>query len=285
MNKNKKILFAFLLIIIPVILIFSMLLIFNSKNKNVDYDKLMRLAQEKSGIIGKVSSPGIDLNQYLTTWNFNNLIPLEQQKYYRTYIDDSGRPVREYNIHTENKNIELAPNLFFPAWTFNGQVPGPTIRVTEGDIVKINFTNNSDRPHTMHFHGIHTSEMDGSMPEYFVYPGEKFTYEFIAEPYGIHLYHCHALPLTQHIHKGLYGVYIVDPKIDTRPKPDKELIMLMNGFDTNFDEENEIYALNTVPFYYTAHPIQIKKLELVRIYLVNILEFDPVNSFHVHGNF
>ena len=59
--------------------------------------------------------------------------------------------------------------------------------------------------------------------------------------------------------------------------------MVMNGFDTNFDNENEVYAVNTVAFHYMKHPIQVKVGELVRVYLVNITEFDPVNSFHLHA--
>ena len=60
--------------------------------------------------------------------------------------------------------------------------------------------------------------------------------------------------------------------------------MVMNGFDTNFDNENEIYAVNTVAFHYQKHPIQIRQGELTRVYLVNVTEFDLLNSFHLHGN-
>jgi FtsP/CotA-like multicopper oxidase with cupredoxin domain len=59
----------------------------------------------------------------------------------------------------------------------------------------------------------------------------------------------------------------------------------MNGFDTNFDEANEIYAVNTVGFHYLYRPVVVKRGEPVRIYLVNLLEFDPINSFHIHANF
>ena len=61
--------------------------------------------------------------------------------------------------------------------------------------------------------------------------------------------------------------------------------MVMNGFDTNFDLANEVYAVNTVGFAYMNEPIRVRRDELVRIYLVNVLEFDPINSFHVHANF
>jgi FtsP/CotA-like multicopper oxidase with cupredoxin domain len=63
------------------------------------------------------------------------------------------------------------------------------------------------------------------------------------------------------------------------------MVMVMSGFDVDFDDENDFYAVNAIPFHYQLHPIQIKVGELVRIYLVNILEFDLVNSFHLHANF
>ena len=226
---------------------------------------------------------GIDPMKFLEVWNFNNLPAAERNKFYRETLLPDGTKLREYWIYSIDREIEIAPALKFPAWTFNGQVPGPTIRATEGDTIRIHFTNVGAQPHSMHFHGFHPEGMDGSMPEQFVSPGDSFIYEFKAEPYGLHLYHCHVTPLTQHIHKGLYGVYIVNPKI---PREDaKEFIMVMNGFDTNFDEENEVYALNSIAFYYMNHPIEVKQEELVRIYLVNILEFDQTNSFHIHGNF
>ena len=63
-------------------------------------------------------------------------------------------------------------------------------------------------------------------------------------------------------------------------------MMMMNGFNTNFDAEgNQVYAVNTVAFHYVNEPIRVKRNELVRIYLVNILEYDPINSFHIHANF
>ncbi|MBI2559133.1 multicopper oxidase domain-containing protein [Candidatus Woesearchaeota archaeon] len=244
-----------------------------------------RTAQEKVGIVGSYPSNDFDPIEYLSTWNYNHLPANERSKYYRETKRADGSLLREYWIYAEDKEIEIAPGVFFPAWTYNGQVPAPTIRATEGDRIRIHFENKGTKPHTMHFHGFHPSSMDGSMPEDFVYPGQNFTYEFDADPFGVHLFHCHSVPLKQHISKGLYGAYIVDPKNDTRPKPNKELVMVMNAFDTNLDGENEVYAVNTKAFYYTLNPIKVKKDELIRIYLINIVEFDPINSFHLHATF
>ena len=143
--------------------------------------------------------------------------------------------------------------------------------------------------------------MDGVPGAGLVLPGEEFTYEFEAKPFGCHLYHCHAIPLKRHIHKGLYGAFIIDPDPARHPlardksasrllgspenKRWQEFIMVMNGFDTNFDDENEFYAVNSIPFAYFKRPIRIEKSRPVRIYLVNITEFDPINSFHLHAHF
>ncbi|MFQ5904640.1 MAG: multicopper oxidase domain-containing protein, partial [Candidatus Binatia bacterium] len=237
-----------------------------------------RYAPENAGLgtIGDFT-PGrnIDPMVYLTTWNFSHLPPEQRERFYKETPISDNRMLREYFFYTVNKEIEIAPGVYFPAWTYNGQVPGPTIRATEGDRIRIRYLNQGDRPHTIHFHAFHPFAMDGATPEQFVFPGEEFVYEFDAEPAGLHLYHCHTLPVTQHIHKGLYGVFIVDPKVPR--KPARELIMTMNGFDTNFDQSNEIYAVNTFAFYYKNRPIPARRGELVRIYLVNILEFDQIN--------
>jgi FtsP/CotA-like multicopper oxidase with cupredoxin domain len=201
---------------------------------------------------------------------------------------DDGTTLREYDIVALNKDIELLPGTSYPAWTYNGRVPGPTIRCREGDRLRITFTNGGDHPHSMHFHGIHPGNMDGvfDAASGLIQPGETYVYEFDAEPFGVHLYHCHAFPLADHIAKGLYGMFIVDPA-DPWEEVDHEFVMVMAGFDLDFDQENDIYTVNTIPFHYDLGraPIRIRVGETVRIFLANLLEFDPVNSFHLHANF
>jgi FtsP/CotA-like multicopper oxidase with cupredoxin domain len=200
----------------------------------------------------------------------------------------SGQTLHEYRVTAREKPIEVVPGMLFPAWTYNGRVPGPTFRVREGDRVRINFLNATPHPHSMHFHGIHPGQMDGvfDVPSGQVPSGGAFTYEFDAEPFGVHLYHCHTSPLAKHIAKGLYGAFIVDPKAGW-PQVDRELLMVMNGLDTDFDGENDFYAVNTIPFHFNhdKNPIHIRVGEVVRIFLVNILEYDPINSLHLHANF
>jgi len=218
-----------------------------------------------------VSEMDFDPMKYLRDFNYGKVSQLPD-----------GTTLREFTIVAEDdKQMEISPGVFYNVWTFNGTVPGPTIRATEGDLVRIHFINSGSKSHTMHFHGIHPAEMDGVFE--IVGPGGgQFTYEFIAGPVGVHPYHCHVMPLEEHISHGLYGVFIVDPKEGR--KPADEMVMVLNGFDTDFDAENNFYAANTIPFYYQHHPIQINTNELIRIYVVNMVEFDPVNNFHLHGN-
>src|SRR5687768_12295131 len=219
--------------------------------------------------VGELSPGQLDPTAFLTHFDYGTVSRLP-----------NDQTLREYTIVAEDRELGVAPGVFYPAWTYDGQVPGPTIRCTEGDRVRIHFTNRGSHMHSIHFHGVHPANMDGAFE--MIPPGERFVYEFDAEPFGLHLYHCHTVPIKRHIHKGLYGAFIVDPR-EGRP-PANEMVMVMNGFDTNFDNENEVYAVNTVAFHYQKHPIRIRQHELNRIYLVNVTEFDLLNSFHIHGN-
>jgi FtsP/CotA-like multicopper oxidase with cupredoxin domain len=235
------------------------------------------------GTIGRVPFDAFNPTTYLRTWNFTDLPAPARDKWYRETPRPDGTLLREYEIYALDREIEIAPGMFFPAWTYNGQVPGPTIRATEGDRIRVSFRNVGSHPHTIHFHGWHPPAMDGALPGQEVQPGETFVYEFDADPFGLHLYHCHTVPLKRHIHKGLYGAFVVDPR-GGRPPAD-ELVMVMNAFDTNFDAENEVYAVNTVANAYMQEPIRVSVGRLVRIYLINVTEFDLVNSLHLHGMF
>ncbi|MGB7663720.1 MAG: multicopper oxidase domain-containing protein [Nitrososphaeraceae archaeon] len=234
------------------------------------------------------TTPGIILDPLQTAVDMNpaNAV-VDPMKYLREFnygkvskLSD-GKTLREFTlVASDNLVKEISPGVFYNVWTFNGTVPGPTIRATEGDTVRINFINNGSMPHSLHLHGVHPANMDGVFE--MISPGGEFTYEFTAEPFGVFPYHCHMTPLEEHIAHGLYGAFIVDPK--TARPPADEMVMVMNGYDTDFDTENNFYTVNGVPYYYMHHPVQIQKDKLVRIYLVNMLEFDPVNNFHLHAN-
>jgi len=161
-----------------------------------------------------ISTTGEVLDPIYTSANmeFDPMEYLRDFDYGEVSTLPDGTTLREYTIIAEDDGVmEVAPGIFYNAWTYNGSVPGPTIRATEGDIIRINFINNGSKEHTMHFHGIHPAEMDGVF-EPVGGNGGRFTYEFAAGPVGVHPYHCHIMPLEEHIIHGLYGVFIVDPK-------------------------------------------------------------------------
>ncbi len=235
-----------------------------------------------SGAVIQTSGEIIDPLYTVSNVEFDPDKFLRNFEYGRITISENGQTIRDYTIIAEDDKIqEISPGVFYNVWTFNGTVPGPTIRSTEGDLLRIKFINNGSKEHTMHFHGIHPAVMDGVF-EPVGGNGGQFVYEFEAGPVGVHPYHCHIMPLEEHIVHGLYGVFIVDPKEGRQPAD--EMVMVLNGFDTDFDTENNFYAANSIPFYYQHHPIQISTDELIRVYVVNMVEFDPVNNLHLHGN-
>ena len=171
-----------------------------------------------------------------------------------------GRTLREWHLYAIDKAIEIAPGVQYAAWTFNGRVPGPDAACTEGDQLRIRFTNgcahptrststaSTRRPWTACRAG---EEIGGGLIE----PGESFVYEFEAEPFGLHLYHCHAEPLAAHIAKGMYGTFIDRPEGAGRAEAD-ELVMVQAGSTRTSTSRNELYSVNTVGFHYLHEPDQ-----------------------------
>ena len=199
---------------------------------------------------------------------------------YGTVTRENGRTVREFRMEANTSVVQLNSAVTFNTWNVNNRVPGPTLRATEGDRIRVIFYNKAGHSHSLHFHGFHTAEMDGVKP---IRNGAAFIYEFDAAPYGLHLYHCHVAPVTRHIGKGLYGMFIIDPP-KPRPPAD-EILLIMGGYDVNDDEINELYAFNGIPNYYMNNPISIYKNQLVRLYVLNMIEYEAAVTFHLHANF
>lgn len=186
--------------------------------------------------------------------------------------------VREIDIAVEERLLEIAADTTFEAWTYNGSVPAPVLRATEGDTLRINFENRTGHAHNLHFHGSHLPEQDGWEP---VPPGGTTTYEIEAGPVGVHPYHCHTAPLSEHISRGLYGMLIVDPPGGRAPA--QEVALLLSGFSDKSIGRNGVVAWNGVAGFYHHHPIKVRAAEPVRLYVVNMLEYEPIGSFHLHA--
>jgi nitrite reductase (NO-forming) len=187
----------------------------------------------------------------------------------------------EYTLIAQDTTVEIAPGVRVDAWTYNGTIPGPTLRATEGDRVVIHFINKTPMPHTVHLHGDHPSAEDGVFE--IVPPNGTYTYDFIATPAGALMYHCHVSPVMQHVRMGLYGAFIVYPK---KPLPPAREYVLVSG---EYDTQNQLnplpeyYMFNGYAEQYMMHPLPARTNETVRIYLVN-MGLSPAYGMHIHGS-
>jgi plastocyanin len=200
------------------------------------------------------------------------------------FEDASGKQtttVKELTLVAEEVELEIAPGERVKTWTFNGTVPGPTLRFTEGDNVSIKFINKTPIAHTIHLHGNHDDESDGVLPQ--VMPGETYTYRFVADPAGALMYHCHAYPTSLHIRMGMYGALIIDPKEPMEPA--REFAVVMGEFDPE-DQESFVpkyYLVNGYADQYMEdNALHVNKNELVRLYVINMGTTIP-SSFHLHS--
>lgn len=145
---------------------------------------------------------------------------------------------------------ELAQGVTLPVWTFNNSVPGPEIRVKQGDRVKVDLKNELPEPVTIHWHGVPVpNAMDGipGVTQNAVQPGDSFTYEFIADVPGTYWYHSHQNSVNQ-LDRGLYGAFVVEPKNEAKPDRDYTLIldewagsgMDMAGMDHNQMDDGDM---------------------------------------------
>jgi manganese oxidase len=213
---------------------------------------------------------------------------------------EGGRPlefreengVKVFDLTTKAVQWPILDGVTVTAFTYNGTVPGPMIRVTEGDQVRIVVKNELPDATTVHWHGIEVpNAMDGVpwVTQEPIEPGETFTYEFTARPAGTFMYHSHFESDVQ-IGAGLYAPFIIDPKESEANPPavDKTLMiselllrngqtfaaMPMAGMEPNY------FTINGKAFPATEH-ITVKKGERIRLRLIGIGQF--IHPMHLHG--
>ena len=154
-------------------------------------------------------------------------------------VDRNPDPgVVEVDFEARVAQVEIAPGFEVEAWTYNGTIPGPTIRVRVGDRLIVHYTNNLPRPSTIHWHGLRIPiDMDG-VPGYSqdpVQPGETFTYDFIVPDAGIYWYHPHVMSAAQ-VGFGLYGAFLVeDPAEEETVAIADDLVLVLSDIDVNDD--------------------------------------------------
>ena len=155
------------------------------------------------------------------------------------YELDGGTKV--FTLTTHKIQWETTPGQFQDAHAYNDMLPGPEIRVTEDDKVRVVLRNGLPESTVVHFHGLRgiPNKMDGvgNLTQPPVKPGETFAYEFVAKPVGTHMYHSHINAMKQ-VGSGMLGALIIEPKDkSTYPKFDKEYTLVLNdtllGFTIN----------------------------------------------------
>jgi FtsP/CotA-like multicopper oxidase with cupredoxin domain len=184
--------------------------------------------------------------------------------------------VKVYDLTCSEVDWEVEPGRSVKAWAYNGQVPGPQIRVREGDRVRVNVRNELPQSTAVHFHGLELANDQDGVPfitQPPIKPGESFSYEFLVPNGGSHMYHSHHNAAYQ-VGMGLLGAFIVEPK-DTRnePKVDVDSVMILN--DTMHG-----YTLNGKSFPATE-PLVAKLGQTVRIRFMN--EGMMIHPMHLHG--
>ncbi len=197
---------------------------------------------------------------------------------------------KEVDVPIDNKGTK------YPAWTFDGAIPGKFVRVTEGDTVDFTLINPSENKnsHAMDFHAAQADVLGEFAP---IKPGEKKHFKFVAKNPGVFMYHCGASPMVQHIARGMYGVILVDPKEGYSkrfPKPDREYVLIQGQYFPDAENykamlENNGWAgslINGKILHYdpvhdpnASQVLEAKPGELVRIYFVNANINMPV-AFH-----
>jgi FtsP/CotA-like multicopper oxidase with cupredoxin domain len=185
--------------------------------------------------------------------------------------------VKVFELAASKLKWETEPGKYFDAYAYNGMVPGPEIRVTEGDTVRVLLKNAMDESTAIHFHGQRTANKIDGVPfvtQPPVKPGETFTYEFVAKPAGSHMYHSHHNAAAQ-VPGGLLGALIVEPKDPSQePKYDVEYLMILN------DGPLGGFTLNGKGFPATR-PLTAKVGQRVLIRYMN--EGSMIHPMHLHG--
>ena len=213
-------------------------------------------------------------------------------------VDPAAPPRQAAHLHRvrlemRHARLTIAAGVTYEGWTFGGTVPGPVIRVTQGDTVDFTLINRAPMPHSLDFHA---AEIAPSRAYVNLGPNDSLHYRFVARVPGAFMYHCGTAPVAMHIANGMYGAIIVD-QIGGRA-PAKEFVFVQSEFyitqpgdpkaPRSLDWE---HLLGLAPDYvvfngraaqYAEHPIQVRVGERLRFYVVNAGP-NRQSAFHVVG--
>ncbi len=222
---------------------------------------------------GRPYNPVVTLNGWSLPWRMNN-------------------GVKEFHLVAEPVVRELAPGMKANLWGYNGQSPGPTIEVVEGDRVRIFVTNRLPEPTSMHWHGQRLPNgMDGvsGLTQPPIAPGKTFVYEFVARRAGTFMYHPHADEMTQ-MAMGMMGFWVTHPKDPALHAVDRDFVFLLNAYDiepgsytpkTSTMLDFNLWTFNSRVFP-GIEPMNVRQGDRVRIRVGNLTMTN--HPIHLHGH-
>ena len=222
---------------------------------------------------GRPFNPVVTLNGWSLPWRMNN-------------------NVKEFHLVAEPVVRELAPGMMANLWGYNGQSPGPTIEVVEGDRVRIFVTNKLPEHTSVHWHGQRLPNgMDGvtGLTQPGIAPGKTFVYEFVAKRPGTFMYHPHADEMTQ-MAMGMMGFWVTHPKDPNFMKVDRDFVFLLSNYDidpgsytpkimtmTDFN----LFTFNSRVFP-GIDPMVVRQGDKVRVRVGNLTMTN--HPIHMHGH-
>jgi FtsP/CotA-like multicopper oxidase with cupredoxin domain len=200
--------------------------------------------------------------------------------------------VKEFHLVAEPVLREIAPGMMAHLWGYNGQSPGPTIEVVEGDHVRIFVTNRLTEITSVHWHGQRLPNgMDGvsGLTQPAIPPGKTYVYEFEAKRAGTFMYHPHADEMAQ-LAMGLMGSWVTHPKNSKLMAVDRDFIFLLNAYD--IDPGSYTPRINTMLNFNLwtwnsrafpgIDPLVVAKNDRVRIRIGNLTMTN--HPIHLHGH-
>jgi nitrite reductase (NO-forming) len=193
----------------------------------------------------------------------------------------SDARIREFVIPMTEDTIQIAKDVKYQGWTFGGTVPGPVLRVREGDLVRVTVVNKTPMPHSIDFHA---ARIAPNLAYRMIMPKDSVKFEFTARDPGAYMVHCGTPPITLHLMQGMYFAIIVDPKEGWGTKADKEFVFVQSEFYAAEDGTTHTMVpdvksamakaashvvFNGRAFQYKDTPLQVDVGDRVRFFVVN----------------
>jgi nitrite reductase (NO-forming) len=220
-----------------------------------------------------------------------------------TAPEPSEARIKEFRIPMTHETIEIADGVKYEGWTFGGTVPGPALRVRQGDTVRITLVNESPMGHSIDLHSARIP-----MNEAFrtIGPGQELSFEFVARDPGVFMVHCGTPPVLLHIMQGMYLAIVVDPEDGWGTKADKEFVLVQSEFypadaavdgsthemsaespagpdiEAARDRDASYVVFNGRAFQYKENPLRADVGDRVRFFVVNAGP-NLSSEFHVVG--